>query len=103
MINAPENVGNGRRVCVGSSVGVSMGTSDVAVGVNVTGVAVETANRSFVGYGVALDGGVGVSANVGVGVIRSAVISGRLAQPTSNMAKRSIGKSFFITNPIVSL
>ena len=102
-MNSPEKVGSGSRVWVGIGVGVSKGVSDVGIGVNVTGVAVETANRSFVGYGVALDGGVGVSANVGVGVVRSAVISGRLAQPTSKTARSSIGKSFFITNPIVNL
>jgi len=52
LINSSENVGSGTRVCVGMGVGVSIGTSDVSVGVWVTGVLVETANKSRVGISV---------------------------------------------------
>jgi hypothetical protein len=90
------------RDCVGAGVGnrvavfVAVNSSapmDVTVGVKVSGVLVEVAKRFWVGRGVWLGGGVGVTmTGGGVGLAPScgSLISGRPEQPARNTPRRKI-------------
>jgi len=74
--------------------------SAVTVGVNVSGVGVEVANRFWVGMGVALINGVGVS--TGIGGVAVALNEGRLIfgkppeQPARRVPNRRVEINFFI-------
>ena len=94
---------------IGNSVAVPVGVNNsapicVTVGVKVSGVLVEVANRFCVGAGVMLAVGVGLSSTrgTGVGVVINFVRSDKDAQLERKIVKTRMVNFFFIERPFAN-
>lgn len=91
------------KIGAGVSVGRS-GMSGVRVGVKVTGVGVNVANRSRVGMRVTVGTGVSVSGGAGgVGVAINSKIGDNPEHPLRRIVNNAICKYFFMKNPSPNL
>ena len=101
---------SGTLTCGGAAVGRMKGVSvlvgvkrsapsAVTVGVKVSGVLVEVAKKFCVGIGVTVGMGVKVGEGRGVAVAASCERFGRAEQPGTSIARRRMGKNFFMETP----